>query len=98
MEPILKEGDIVFYKKYLPGKSIIKTGEIVIIKHPLKKMILIKRISDIHEYGVEVKGDNRNYSDDSSLFGLVRKEFILGIVTSQISYRSISKFKNFFNR
>ena len=97
MEPILMDGDIVFYKKYNLNKSKIKSGDIVIFNHPVKNFKLIKKVSKINNFGIEVSGENKNFSKDSNFFGLINKERIIGIVTSHISYKSINRFKMFFN-
>ena len=92
MMPSLKEGDIVFFKKYIEGKSAPKTGQIVIFNHPLKNKSLIKRINLVNQNNIEVLGDNIELSEDSNKFGLVNNEKIIGIVTSRL----ISpKLKNF---
>ena len=84
MLPTLKEGDMVFFKKYIKNKSLLKVGQIVIIYHPLKNIRLIKRVKNIIKNSVEVLGDNNKYSDDSNKFGLINNEKVIGIVTSKI--------------
>ena len=84
MLPALKEGDIVFFKKFIKNKSHLKIGQIVIFYHPLKNIRLIKRIKNINENNIEVCGDNTEYSDDSNKFGLINNEKLIGIVTSKI--------------
>ena len=84
MLPTLKEGDIVFFKKYIKNKSLLKVGQIVIIYHPLKNIRLIKRVKSIIKNSIEVLGDNIEYSDDSYKFGLINNEKVIGIVTSKI--------------
>ena len=84
MLPTLKEGDIVFFKKYIKNKSLLKVGQIVIIYHPLKNIRLIKRVKNIIKNSIEVLGDNIEFSDDSSKFGLINNEKVIGIVTSKI--------------
>ena len=84
MLPTLKEGDLVFFKKYIKNKSILKVGQIVIIYHPLKNIRLIKRVKNIIKNSIEVLGDNIEYSDDSNKFGLINNEKVIGIVTSKI--------------
>lgn len=84
MLPTLKEGDIVFFKKYIKNKSLLKVGQIVIIYHPLKNIRLIKRVKSIIKNSIEVLGDNIEFSDDSSKFGLINNEKVIGIVTSKI--------------
>tara|TARA_B100000886_G_scaffold171961_1_gene117688 strand:- start:765 stop:1043 length:279 start_codon:yes stop_codon:yes gene_type:complete len=92
MLPSLKDGDIVFFKKYKKNKSNLKCRQIVIFKHPLKKIDLIKRINTVNQKNIEVLGDNTEFTDDSNKFGLVNSEKIIGIVTSKLI---IPKFKIF---
>ena len=84
MLPTLKENDIVFFKKYIKNKSLLKVGQIVIFFHPLKNIRLIKRIKYVGKNSIEVFGDNIEYSDDSNKFGLINNEKVIGIVTSKI--------------
>ena len=84
MSPTLKEGDMVFFKKYIKNKSLLKVGQLVIIYHPLKNIRLIKRVKNIIKNSIEVLGDNIEYSDDSYKFGLINNEKVIGIVTSKI--------------
>ena len=84
MLPTLKEGDMVFFKKYIKNKSLLKVGQIVIFYHPLKNIRLIKRVKNIIKNSIEVLGDNIEYSDDSNKFGLINNEKVIGIVTSKI--------------
>ena len=84
MLPSLKEGDIVFFKKYIKNKSLLKVGQIVIIYHPLKNIRLIKRVKNISQNSIEVLGDNTAFSDDSNKFGLINNDKVIGIVTSKI--------------
>ena len=84
MLPSLKEGDIVFFKKYKKGNSAPKCGQIVIFNHPLKNKNLIKRIRLVNKNNIGVLGDNIEFSEDSNKFGLVNNERIIGIVTSKL--------------
>ncbi len=84
MLPTLKEGDMVFFKRYIKNKSLLKVGQIVIISHPLKNIRLIKRVKHIIKNSIEVLGDNIEYSDDSNKFGVINNEKVIGIVTSKI--------------
>ena len=95
MQPTLRENEVVFFKKYIKNKSILKVGQIVIFYHPLKNISLIKRITNVSRYSIEVLGDNIEYSDDSYKFGLINNAQVIGIVTSKI----ISlKLKNFLSQ
>ena len=84
MLPTLKEGDMVFFKKYIKNKSLLKVGQIVIFYHPLKNIRLIKRVKNVSQNSIEVFGDNIEFSDDSNKFGLINNEKVIGIVTSKI--------------
>ena len=84
MQPTLKENEVVFFKKYIKNKSVLKVGQIVIFYHPLKNISLIKRITNVSRHSIEVLGDNIEYSDDSYKFGLINNEQVIGIVTSKI--------------
>ncbi len=97
MEPILESGDIVFYKD-VKNRSNISIGDIVIFNHPIKNIKLIKKISSIRGEGFEVSGENTNFSDDSNYFGLIKKNSILGIVTSRVSKKSMINLKFIFNQ
>ena len=92
MFPCLKEGDIVFFKKYKKNKSILKNRQIVIFNHPINNKNLIKRINSVNQNNVEVIGDNIEFSEDSNKFGLINNEKIIGIVTSKLIF---PKLKNF---
>ena len=84
MSPSLKEGDIVFFKKYKKNKSKLKISQIIILNHPLKNQSLVKRINSITQNNIEVLGDNIEFSEDSNKFGLINNEKIIGIVTSKL--------------
>ena len=84
MSPSLKEGDIVFFKKYKKNNTKLRYRQIVIFNHPLKNKSLIKRINSVNQNHIEVLGDNIKFSEDSNNFGLLNKEKIIGIVTSKL--------------
>ena len=96
MEPILDSGDIVFYKDVF-DRSSISIGDIVIFNHPTKNIKLIKKISSIKGEGLEVSGENTNFSNDSNYFGLIKKDSIEGIVTSRLSKKLMNNLKINFN-
>ena len=100
MAPFLKNGDIVFYKVYSKNKFSLKTGDIVIFKHPLLNINSVKRITKLSGFGVEVCGDNKEYSKDSSnYFGFIQKERIIGIVKFHITnFRFLNVMKLLSNK
>ena len=95
MSPFLKNGDIVFFKIYSKNKSPLRIGDIVIFKHPLLNINSVKRITKLSDFGVEVCGDNKAYSRDSSnFFGFIQKERIIGIVMFHITNYRFLNIKN----
>ena len=92
MFPYLKDGDIVFFKKYKNNKSILKNRQIVIFNHPFKNKILIKRINSVNQNNIKVLGDNIEFSEDSNKFGLIKNETVIGIVTSKLIIPKLKKF------
>ena len=84
MLPSFKDGDIVFFKEYKKNKSRLKNRQVIIFNHPLKNKRLIKRINSVSQNHIEVLGDNIGFSEDSSKFGLVNNEKIIGIITSKL--------------
>ena len=92
MLPSLREGDIVFFKKYKKNKSKLKNRQIIIFNHPFKNKKLIKRINSVNRNNIEVLGDNIEFSEDSNKFGLVSRDKVIGIITSKVT---IPKLKNF---
>ncbi len=84
MLPTLKENELVFFKKYIKNKSHLKVDQIVIFQHPFENIRLIKRINHVSKNSIKVFGDNIEYSDDSSKFGFINNEKIIGIVTSKL--------------
>tara|TARA_Y100000589_G_scaffold287277_1_gene287992 strand:- start:279 stop:578 length:300 start_codon:yes stop_codon:yes gene_type:complete len=96
MEPVLESGDFVFYKD-VKDSSIISIEDIVIFNHPTKKIKLIKKISSIKGEGLEVSGENTNFSDDSNYFGLINKDSVIGLATSRVSRKSLNNIIFIFN-
>lgn len=77
MLPNLKDGDKVLVK---PCESY-QIGDIVVAQHPFKQsVVLIKRVSEIHENGLFLVGDNPAESTDSRTLGKISPKDILGKV------------------
>ena len=92
MLPTLKDGDVVFFKKYKQVESSPKIGQIVIFNHPLTKKRLIKRINIVNTNSIGVLGDNVELSEDSNKFGLVNNKKIIGIVTYKLKNLKLKNF------
>jgi nickel-type superoxide dismutase maturation protease len=76
MLPGLKDGDVVLVDPY----AELKTGDIVLARHPFKKSVqIIKRIREISiENRYFLVGDNLEESTDSRSFGAIPAKDILG--------------------
>jgi nickel-type superoxide dismutase maturation protease len=80
MSPTLRPEENVLVNRlsYLFAKP--KTCDIVALKDPRDKKILIKRISEIKNNKYFVLGDNKTASTDSRTFGWISKKDIIGKV------------------
>ena len=84
MSPLLSHGDLLIYRSI---NLKLKEGQIVVFNHPNEKnRLIVKRIHNIKNTGVDVRGDNQSASIDSRQFGLIGKSSILGIVEKVIKH------------
>lgn len=75
MSPSLKHDQLILARRRV-GNLLV--GDVIVIQHDgLEK---IKRISDINEKGVYVRGDNAKHSTDSRNFGWLLPEQIIAKV------------------
>ena len=84
MRPSLTDGDYVIVSQlhYLFSKP--KARDMIVLKHPKKDLLMIKRIDRETPYGYFVLGDNIAQSEDSRSFGTVDKSLIVGKVISVV--------------
>ncbi len=81
MEPSMKEGDYVIVSRLHGG---FRSGDIVVLMHPLAGIYIIKRIKEVLHGSVFLLGDNTAASDDSRSFGTVKTSKILGKVIYKV--------------
>ena len=81
MEPSIKEGDYLIVNRWY-GR--LKVGDIVVLRHPAKKIAIVKRISTISSNSIYVIGDNSAFSEDSRKFGGLSRERIVGKVLLRV--------------
>lgn len=80
MKPTYKEGDKVLVNRLAYLFSSLKAGDIVALKHPFEKRVILKRVKKIKGKRVFVAGDNFERSIDSKDFGFVNSKNIIGKV------------------
>jgi len=77
MEPTIRHGNYVFVYRWARDH---KEGNIIVLKHPVSGIHIIKRIDSMDNDRVFVTGDNKDSSEDSRHFGSVYKSNIVGRV------------------
>lgn len=85
MMPGLAPGDFVLIDPRAYDDRSPDEGEVVLIRHPYQPIEMVKRVSDVLDDGIVVIGDNESASTDSRAFGRIRRDQLLGRVTSRIS-------------
>jgi len=85
MLPRLKPGDEVLLNLRAYRLTPPRPGDIVVLHHPFQpELQIVKRITRTLENGrYHLEGDNPAESSDSRSFGPVRREQILGRITSR---------------
>ena len=81
MEPTYLHGDMILVN---PQNQRVKEDDIVLLEHPKRQMILVKRVLFEDEGTFFVQGDNKNESTDSRHFGMVSRGQIQGVVTVKL--------------
>ncbi len=83
MEPTYKEGDWLFASRLFYHLFKPKLGDVVVLDHPFRRILIVKRIKKITPAGIYVAGDNPLESEDSASFGpLSRASLIAKVIFS----------------
>ncbi len=82
MEPTLKEGETVLVNRLVYIIREPKIKEVVAVRDPRDKKVLIKRVARKENGLYFVLGDNKESSTDSREFGMIKKKEIVGKVMS----------------
>jgi nickel-type superoxide dismutase maturation protease len=82
MLPTLMPNDIVLIDTNAYNTATPHIGEVVLVKHPYKDLLIIKRVADITPEGrLELRSDNPQVGSDSRQFGTIGMQQIIGHVT-----------------
>ncbi|MEU6575392.1 nickel-type superoxide dismutase maturation protease [Streptomyces sp. NPDC046805] len=75
MVPTLHHGDLLL----LRYGAVVRAGDVVVLRHPFQQdLLVVKRAVERCEGGWWVLGDNRYAGGDSTDYGTVPEELILG--------------------
>ncbi len=77
MMPQFKPGGYVIINRWF---SWLAVGDVVVLRHPAREMLIIKRISKIDGNMITVLGDSTAFSEDSRQFGPVDRSLVVGKV------------------
>src|ERR1035437_1928516 len=75
-----RSGDQVLVNRFSYIFAVAKVGDIVAVRDPRDRKVLIKRITKIENGKYSVEGDNKHQSTDSRKFGMLKKTDIIGKV------------------
>ena len=78
MWPTFRDGDSL----QADSGQLPELGDIVVAKHPWKKIHIVKRVKQIHTSGYFLEGDNPDPtgSEDSHNFGPIPAASIIGVI------------------
>ena len=84
MTPFVVNGQsvVVYRLAFLLKKHCV--GDVVVVQHPCRNIMLVKRIARIKNNTYFVEGDNPAHSTDSRHFGYINKKHIIGKVISRL--------------
>ena len=80
MSPTLSEGDVVLVNRLTYWFTPPDIGDVVVLRDPRNGNVLIKRVTAIKGEKYFVQGDNKKYSTDSRVFGMIGRLDIIGKV------------------
>lgn len=84
MVPTLYQGDRVLVRY----GARVRPGHVVVLRHPLQQnLLIVKRAVGLREGGWWVLADNPGAGADSTVYGAVPEELILGVVFARFRPR-----------
>jgi nickel-type superoxide dismutase maturation protease len=85
MRPTLMPGDHVLVDPRAYEIHDPRPDDIVVARHPYEDRLMIKRVSDVDENGIMLRGDNPSESTDGRTYGRVPQNGLLGRVACRLS-------------
>ncbi|MFE6486309.1 nickel-type superoxide dismutase maturation protease [Streptomyces sp. NPDC057757] len=86
MVPTLRHGD----RLVVQYGARVRPGDVVVLRHPFQQdLLVVKRIAERREGGWWVRGDNAYAGGDSTDYGTVPEDLVLGKV--RFRYRPLSR-------
>lgn len=80
MLPTYNDGDNVLVNRFAYLFTSPQKNDVIAVKDPRDKKVLIKRIKKVENNSYFVVGDNKLHSTDSRQFGMIVKSDIIGKV------------------
>lgn len=84
MSPTFEAGEVVLVNRLTYWFSPPEIGDVVAVRDPRNRKVLIKRITGIEGQRYFVQGDNKKYSTDSRVFGMIGRLDIIGKVIQRV--------------
>ncbi len=75
MEPGLRPGDYIFVNGL---SKRVRMNDIVVMRHPSRKIYIVKRVGRIDGRRIYLLGDNARESEDSRKFGALKAGDLIG--------------------
>lgn len=85
MFPTFEQGEVVLINRLTYWFSAPEIGDVVAVRDPRDGKVLIKRITGSKGQRYFVQGDNKKYSTDSRVFGMIGRLDIIGKVIDRVS-------------
>ena len=84
MRPTLEPGDFVLVNERAFDDKTPAVQDLVLARHPFRDLLIVKRVSQVDDGRLSLRGDNDAESMDSRGFGSVAMSQVIGRVTCRL--------------
>ena len=84
MRPTLEPGDFVLVNERALNDKTPAVGDLVLARHPFRDLLIVKRVSQVDDGRLSLRGDNDTESMDSRGFGSISISQVIGRVTCRL--------------